>query len=308
MQFRVTRTAPDAPEVPATLRPAPEIDPPAGVSRVWTFGLTTNPRTGRPSWAVNGRVFDRDRYDADPKLGSTETWQYVNTTNVTHTIHNHDVDFLLLSRNGRPPDPWEAGLKETFRVDPGESVVVAAKFPDYTGDFMLHCHMLEHEDHGMMTHFRVVGDGGKEPPPEVPFRGDEDAAPAGAPSTSRERDRAGRTGRSRGPSLGLPSDARCLRTTRLAFRLRAPKGQRLRSARVLVNGKRVRTLRGRALRGRMVLRGLPRRARVTIVATTRSGRRLVARRTYRLCPRTRALRATPSLFCPLLDRDSQEEL
>jgi len=299
MQFRVTRTAPDDSSVPDQLRPAPQLDPPPGISRQWSFGLTTDPRTGRQAWGVNGRVFDHERYDADPKLGSTETWQYTNTTNVTHTIHNHDVDFLLLSRNGRPPEPWEAGLKETFRVDPGESVIVAARFPDYTGDFMLHCHMLEHEDNGMMTHFRVVGAGGKEPPPEIPYREEGAAGPGG---TAPDRRRARRTARRRGPSLGLPSDRRCRRTNRLAFRLKAPRGQRLRSARVLVNGKRVRTLRGRALRGRMVLRGLPRRARVTVVATTRSGRRIVVRRTYRRCPRTRAPKARLSLFCPLLDR------
>ena len=59
-------------------------------------------------------------------------------------------------RDGKRPPPWERGLEDTWRLDPGESVEVAAKFTDYTGVFMLHCHMLNHEDDGMMAQFAVV--------------------------------------------------------------------------------------------------------------------------------------------------------
>jgi hypothetical protein len=47
-------------------------------------------------------------------------------------------------------------LVDVWRLDPGESVVIAAKFTDYTGVFMVHCHMLDHEDDGMMAQFAVV--------------------------------------------------------------------------------------------------------------------------------------------------------
>jgi FtsP/CotA-like multicopper oxidase with cupredoxin domain len=62
----------------------------------------------------------------------------------------------MLSRNGRRPPPWERGLKETFLLDPGERVIVAGRFSDYAGKYVVHCHMLEHEDHGLMSQFATV--------------------------------------------------------------------------------------------------------------------------------------------------------
>ena len=59
------------------------------------------------------------------------------------------------TRRRRPP-PWERGLEDTWRLEPGEEVEVAARFTDYTGPFMIHCHMLDHEDHGMMARFDVL--------------------------------------------------------------------------------------------------------------------------------------------------------
>ena len=60
------------------------------------------------------------------------------------------------ARRQRHRRPWERGYEDTWRLDPGESVVVAARFTDYTGKFMIHCHMLDHEDDGMMATFEVV--------------------------------------------------------------------------------------------------------------------------------------------------------
>ena len=74
-------------------------------------------------------------------------------------MHIHHTDWYLLSRDGKPPPPWEDCLKETFFVYPGERIVVAGHFSDYTGKFVIHCHMLDHEDHGLMTQFEVVRPG-----------------------------------------------------------------------------------------------------------------------------------------------------
>ena len=71
-------------------------------------------------------------------------------------MHMHMTDWYLLSRNGKPPPPWEDCLKETFFVYPDERILVAGHFADYTGKFVIHCHMLDHEDHGLMTQFEVV--------------------------------------------------------------------------------------------------------------------------------------------------------
>jgi FtsP/CotA-like multicopper oxidase with cupredoxin domain len=71
-------------------------------------------------------------------------------------MHPHHTDWLMLSRNGGAPPPHEACLKETFFLDPLDEIVIAGKMSDYTGKYVLHCHMLDHEDHGLMSQFEVV--------------------------------------------------------------------------------------------------------------------------------------------------------
>lgn len=164
--------------LPRTLRPKPywvqELT--EQVDRIWSFGFGTDTQ-GRMAWTVNGRTFDQNRMDARVERGSTETWMLLNTTPfpISHYIHLHLVDWQLLSRNGLFPreegyghDPAESGLKETFRIDPGEVIVIGTKFTDHLGPYMIHCHMLAHEDHGMMTNWEVVPEGGATPP-EDPF-------------------------------------------------------------------------------------------------------------------------------------------
>ena len=106
-------------------------------------------------WTINGQAFDPDRIDAQPRLGTTETWILRNSGATTHLIHIHDVDQQLVSRNGAPPAPYEL-MKETWNLHANETIVVKLKFTDNTGIFMLHCHILEHEDMAMMTQFQVV--------------------------------------------------------------------------------------------------------------------------------------------------------
>ena len=163
LQFRVGRTAatrgPGAP--PAKLRPLPSWvkAAPQRPDRVWSFGSGYDMLTREPAHTINGRAFDHRRVDAKVDLGSVETWMLLNTTTRSHYIHIHDVDWVVLSRNGRPPAAHEAGLKETFLLDPGEYITVAAKFTDHLGRYMIHCHMLDHEDGGMMAAWEVVKPG-----------------------------------------------------------------------------------------------------------------------------------------------------
>jgi FtsP/CotA-like multicopper oxidase with cupredoxin domain len=167
MEFRVGRRTKDSSRVPPTLRPLPGWVKQASTQphRVWAFGVGLDPE-GRGAWTINGQAFDHTRVDAHPELGSVETWLLVNASPnlVSHYIHIHDVDWKVLQRNGAAPAPGEDCLKETFRLDPGEVLLVAGKLSDHLGHYMLHCHMLQHEDHGMMTAFEVVpegqGDGG----------------------------------------------------------------------------------------------------------------------------------------------------
>ena len=155
MEFRVGARAEDASTVPATLRPLPEWT--AGVSRAPSKRWEVTIGGGlSPAWLINGKTFNPARSEAFPVLGTTETWELVNRTKVAHLMHLHHTDWYMLSRNGRRPPPWEDCLKETFFLDPGDRVVIAGRFADYTGKYVIHCHMLDHEDHGLMSQFEVV--------------------------------------------------------------------------------------------------------------------------------------------------------
>ncbi len=156
MQFRVgSRRVPDRTRVPRALRPLPGWT--KRVSRVpdhtWTISIGGLFKT---TWLINGRTFNPARAEAHPKIDTTETWEVFNRTGVAHMIHLHHTDWYLLSRDGKPPPPWEDCLKETFFIYPGERILLAGHFSDYTGKFVIHCHMLDHEDHGLMSQFEVV--------------------------------------------------------------------------------------------------------------------------------------------------------
>jgi len=155
MQFRVGARAADPSRLPARL-PSPRLAPaPKKVSRTWTFDLDGSDQHGT-FWSVNGRAFDPDRVDHRSRLGTVERWRLRNTSDMTHYVHIHAEQWRTLRRNGTRPPPWERALEDTWKLDPGETVEVAARFTDYTGPFMIHCHMLDHEDHGMMARFDVV--------------------------------------------------------------------------------------------------------------------------------------------------------
>ena len=109
---------------------------------------------------INGKKMDINRIDEQVKLGSTEIWEITNRSammmSMPHSMHLHDVQFQILSRDGRLPQPHEQGRKDTVLIMPGETVRIISRFRDYTGVYMYHCHLLEHEDDGMMGQFEVV--------------------------------------------------------------------------------------------------------------------------------------------------------
>lgn len=151
MQFRVTRDLPDPSSVPATLRPLPVLDATSAVTRTFAFG---RPKFGG-TWTINGQTFDHHRIDAQPKLDTTETWILRNTDGANHVVHIHAADQLLVSRNGRPPAAYEL-FKESWSLGAGQTITLKMKFTDHVGEFVFHCHILEHEDLGMMAKFEVV--------------------------------------------------------------------------------------------------------------------------------------------------------
>jgi spore coat protein A len=148
LKFKVTQHLTDNSTIPATLRTLPDIGEPT-VTRNWSFDRTAG------HWTINGLRFDPARVDAQPVLGTTEKWIFTNPTGQPHTVHIHDVSQQCLSRNGGACYPYET-MKETWYLAPGETIELKLKFTDHLGMYMLHCHMMEHEDDGMMTQFEVV--------------------------------------------------------------------------------------------------------------------------------------------------------
>lgn len=152
MQFRIGGRRPDATRVPEQLRPLPDwvSGAPAAPQKSWEVGIEGL------KWVINGESYDPDYVEHSPAIDTTETWRLKNKTSVAHLIHLHHTDWYMLERNGRRPSPWERCLKETFFLDPRDEVLVAGRFSDHLGKFAVHCHMLDHEDHGLMSQFEVV--------------------------------------------------------------------------------------------------------------------------------------------------------
>lgn len=111
-----------------------------------------------PMVTLNGRQFDMERIDFTVQQGQTEIWEVTNVPmmmgGMLHPFHIHGVQFRVLSRDGNPPPLNERGWKDTIAVSPGEVVRIAVTF-EQTGIFMMHCHILEHEDNGMMGQILV---------------------------------------------------------------------------------------------------------------------------------------------------------
>lgn len=155
MQFRVGGRVADQTSIPTRLRPLPDWIAEASPTPQKTWRITIGSGLS-PPWLLNGRTYDPAYVEHRPRLGTVETWRLVNDTRVAHLMHIHHTDWYMLSRNGKTPPPWERCLKETFFLDPGDEVIVAGRFSDYLGKYVVHCHMTDHEDHGLMSQFETV--------------------------------------------------------------------------------------------------------------------------------------------------------
>ncbi|MCP5329418.1 MAG: multicopper oxidase domain-containing protein [Pseudomonadales bacterium] len=108
---------------------------------------------------INGREMDPAYIEATIIAGTTEIWEIINETPMIHPFHIHKVHFQILDRNGEPPLPSERGFKDTVNVPALGSVRIIAHFSgpgDPLMPYMFHCHILEHEDHGMMGQFMLI--------------------------------------------------------------------------------------------------------------------------------------------------------
>lgn len=111
---------------------------------------------------INGVRMDMARIDETVKVGATESWTVVNRNLFPHNFHVHDVQFEVHSIDGEPPPPELAGRKDTVYLEPRRDYELLLRFTDYTDPqmpYMYHCHLLRHEDEGMMGQFVVVQPG-----------------------------------------------------------------------------------------------------------------------------------------------------
>ena len=115
-----------------------------------------------------------DEVSENPAVGVTEVWEFFNFTADAHPMHIHEIAFEVVNREGlvldeeleepvqpvqlsgdvRPPEAWESGFKDTVVAYPGEVTRVRGKF-DTPGQFVWHCHIVEHEDNEMMRPYRI---------------------------------------------------------------------------------------------------------------------------------------------------------
>lgn len=163
LELKITGKAGKHTTIPKTLRRQERIkEDEADNTRIFTmetFSGRSGGMMGGGRLTINGKKMDMKRVDERIPLGSTEIWDLVNTSStrmmLPHSMHLHDVQFNILDRNGKPPAPIESGRKDTVLLWPNERVRIISRFLDYTGIYMYHCHMLEHEDDGMMGQFEV---------------------------------------------------------------------------------------------------------------------------------------------------------
>jgi FtsP/CotA-like multicopper oxidase with cupredoxin domain len=153
----------------ATLAPSPALPAafatlpaPADTTHATARSLTFSGRQ------INGKTMDMNRIDFTAAPGGSEVWFVDNVNPYQHNVHIHGVQFRLLDIDGTPPPPERAGWKDTIPLLPRERNRIAFRMPRYADPvhpYMYHCHLLTHEDEGMMGQF-VVAEGSA--PPATP--------------------------------------------------------------------------------------------------------------------------------------------
>jgi FtsP/CotA-like multicopper oxidase with cupredoxin domain len=138
--------------LPALLLSVPTLPEPKQVRR-FTFNHGMRPAVGM-AFLINGKSYEHQRIDTQVKLNTVEDWEIVNTGTMDHPFHLHVNHFQVISRNGKP-EPYRA-WRDTVLVRRGETVRIRIPFRDYAGKTVYHCHILDHEDLGMMANLEIV--------------------------------------------------------------------------------------------------------------------------------------------------------
>jgi spore coat protein A, manganese oxidase len=178
MQFQVARgsaqTGALPGRLPEKLRPLVPIAESSAVrTRLLTLNEYKSPKGESMTMLLGGAHWDMPVTET-PALDTVEIWSFINLTEDVHPIHLHLVRFQILDRRSfdklhyfvkgelnyigppLPPDPGEAGWKDTVRAHPQMVTRIIARFEGYPGRYVWHCHILEHEDNEMMRPYDVL--------------------------------------------------------------------------------------------------------------------------------------------------------
>jgi FtsP/CotA-like multicopper oxidase with cupredoxin domain len=161
LQIRAAPSLSSSPEIPDRLAPHAHVDE-GDAARTRRFELSGSAQ-------INGKHMDMARIDEVVTAGSTEIWEVRNDAGTPHNFHIHGVSFRVLDDGGDPPPPHLRASKDTVYVPPGKTVRALVHFEDYPdpdSPYMFHCHVLQHEDRGMMGQFVVVEPGQEHRVPE----------------------------------------------------------------------------------------------------------------------------------------------
>jgi len=160
LELRATDKLSTSSELPMTLASLPTpIAPKSAKKRRFVLEMTGMSMIGGSSFVINGRPMDISVINTVVPKDQSEVWEIFNAGPMAHPFHIHNTQYRILDRNNNLPSAHEAGLKDTVLINPGETVRILVKFENYTDPvrpYMYHCHILEHEDGGMMGQFTVV--------------------------------------------------------------------------------------------------------------------------------------------------------
>jgi len=111
---------------------------------------------GNGGMAINGNPMDMDVINQEASLGETEIWE-IEGSRMAHPFHVHGTSFKVLTHNGQPADFATTGMKDVVLVAGKSEILVRFdRKADADIPYMYHCHILEHEDLGMMGQFTVT--------------------------------------------------------------------------------------------------------------------------------------------------------
>lgn len=141
-------------ELPETLKTTEPLGGPR-IRRSFQLGqgmTRGGPMAADIGFTINGRLFDSFRTDVRSTLNTVEDWEFINPTTMDHPMHIHTDPFQMLDAAGTPIQEW----KDTALVKAGARMTLRTAFRDFTGVRMFHCHILDHEDRGMMATLAVT--------------------------------------------------------------------------------------------------------------------------------------------------------